>query len=180
MGSLPTPWWERFTYTSDVTPSATCSTHTVLRTSCKVEYNEQGVPIRRCERLLEKFRRCPGKPEELVESLKEHFEEELPTSSLPTSSGQTPSTDLDLSQGQVIGSNPGQAIEEFIASFAADVLSSAAEKYRHDHEQQQQEDRGLHGFFSKLFKRPAVEGQGDKNNKKRKAWEDYAKDFQEV
>lgn len=58
------PWWERFQEVAEKRNEHGdgCSFRTLERIECKVEYDpDTKQPNRKCQRILQKFRECPGR-----------------------------------------------------------------------------------------------------------------------
>mmetsp|Transcript_9091 Transcript_9091/g.10494 ORF Transcript_9091/g.10494 Transcript_9091/m.10494 type:complete len:225 (+) Transcript_9091:203-877(+) len=71
------PWWERAEGGVPQTARDACRYSTNTSMSCQTVMGEDGVPQRKCEKIIRKLRMCPGKPPEEVEYRTEETVEPL-------------------------------------------------------------------------------------------------------
>lgn len=169
------PWWTRFERTGErISPgcSAGCSIRTLEAIDCRVEYGPDGAPHRKCQRILRKFRECPGRPAEEIETAVSHSD----------LAEADPFLRLPPEQPDVLTPHIGEAFEEFfkIAEELSKKLAHEGEEVSAGAQQQQQPSNSnrsgdaAHGLLGRLFGRPKpTEGS-------ERPWEQFEKSFEEV
>lgn len=159
-----------------------------IKLECHTEENELGVPVKRCVRLHKRLKHCPGMPAETLDESREVLtlageEAQLP---LPetTTFGASPETS-GHGQAATRSQNTGDVGQDL-----ADLLRLADELHEHMlpgglhlHPEPKPEARPFHVAElqqPRLMDRLRRIWSGRQVTLNKKAWEDYAKDFQEV
>lgn len=193
-------WWQRASSAAADASFAGCSYKTTVSTQCSIEPDKNGVPRRRCERIVNRLRECPGRPVEVIERVEESSTEDNYQDmskdvhrSLPR---HYPHTE-EHGHESVLQTDVGELFEDFFR-VVAEVDQNYLPEGKSDGLQAQQRNHegsepqvsapvdGKDSLLGKFFRRRAQNGAGNPVPPKGKGtttapqYKDYSQDFQEV
>lgn len=168
-------WWQRASSAAADASVAGCSYRTTVSTQCSVEPDEKGVPRRRCERIVNRLRECPGRPVEVIERVEEssteaHYQD-LSKDVHRGIPRHYPDTGEHCHES-VLQSDVGELFEDFFKvvaevdqNYLAEGTTGSVKPQQHCHDssgrKQPAQVDGTDSLFGRLFRKRVQDGARD-------------------